>query len=151
MPMPWKVRSLALRMMATLPGGYGLYQLLQRYYGLHCHPSFIRMKLKTQRDLARLILESGNVIAATKMVEVGTGWIPLAPIGFWICGAGEVHTYDINRHLIPSGFRKALLWMANNEAELIALWDGLVPSDRVRKCLRTIRQLCAEPLELLKA
>ncbi len=148
--MNWKLRALLLRAMATLPGGYTTYQLLQRRVGSHCDPDFYRARLETQRDLARLVLESGGSLVEASVMEVGTGWLPLTAVGFWICGAQEVHTFDVNRHLLPSVFIKALRWMTENEAELVALWDGIVSPDRVVDCLRAIRQLDNHPLDVCK-
>ena len=53
-------------------------------------------------------------------MELGTGWLPLTAVGFWICGAEEIHTVDVNRHFLPGVFSKALSWITQNEAELLA-------------------------------
>ena len=98
-------------------------------------PTSIAPSSKPSADLARLIMESGGLLAGAKVMELGTGWLPLTAIGFWICGAEEVHTVDVNRHFLPSVFSKALRWMMQNEAELVALWDGIASADRVAQCL----------------
>jgi hypothetical protein len=139
-----------LRAMATLPGGYVVYQLLQRHFGFHCHPDFYRGKLESQRDLARMLLASGQALVGAKVMEVGTGWLPLTAVGFWVCGAEEVRTFDINRHLLYDIFGSALRWMTENETDLIALWDGIVPAGRVAWCLARIREFDGQPGELLR-
>jgi hypothetical protein len=45
--------------------------------------------------------------------------------------------------------RKSLQWMGNNERQLVELWNGVAPAERVRRCLRIIREKSARPLELL--
>lgn len=148
--MRWKLRAWLLGKMARLPGGYSAYQLLQRCAGLHCKPAYLADRLTAQRDLARQILESGGTLNGARVVEVGTGWVPLGPIGFWICGAEEVRTYDIHRHLLPSVLKKALCWMGGNQEPLVELWKGVAPAERVRDCLRIVREKSARPWDVLR-
>jgi SAM-dependent methyltransferase len=143
--MHWKLRALLLRAMANLPGGYAAYQFLQRHFGSHCDPEFYRSKLRMQRDAARLILDSGGTLAGTAVMEVGTGWLPLTSVAFWICGAAQVRTYDVNRHLLAGVFRRALGWLTTNQDEIVALWDGIVSPDRVVGCLGAIRDGGCQP------
>lgn len=35
------------------------------------------------------------------MVEIGTGWVPIVPMGLYLLGAREVHSFDLTRHLQP--------------------------------------------------
>jgi hypothetical protein len=36
------------------------------------------------------------------VLEVGTGWYPTLPLAFYLCGASEVHTFDLVGHLSRS-------------------------------------------------
>ncbi len=36
---------------------------------------------------------------AFTVLEVGTGWYPTLPLAFYLCGASEIHTFDIANHL----------------------------------------------------
>ena len=40
--------------------------------------------------------------------------------------------------------------MGKNEAQLVELWKGIVPVERVRHCLRILREASGRPLELLQ-
>lgn len=80
--MNWRLRALLLRLMATAPGGLGLYQWLQRRYGTHHQPGERLRKIRLQCDLARLIRSHGRDLDGAELVEVGTGWVPLVPLGF---------------------------------------------------------------------
>lgn len=148
--MNWKLRALLLRGMATLPGGYGLYQLLQHYMGVHRQPGYVAYKLGLQRELAVEVLESGGFLTDARVMEVGSGWVPLLPLGFWICGAKEVRTFDLNRHLLPGVLRDSMRWMVENEAALVELWKGVATADRVRWCLLRMRERLDRPMELLR-
>ena len=74
---------------------------------------------------------------------------PLTSVGFWICGAAEVQTFDVNRHLLTDIFTKSLRWMTENPDELVALWEGIAAPDRVVQCLGSIREADCRPQELL--
>ena len=37
-----------------------------------------------------------------RVVEIGTGWFPIAPIAAWLAGAGDVRSYDIAAHVTPA-------------------------------------------------
>ena len=32
-------------------------------------------------------------------LEIGTGWYPTLPLAFYLCGASEIHSFDITNHL----------------------------------------------------
>ena len=81
-----------------LPGGTPVYDLLQRTMGGLRRFDVMR-KLAFQRNLCALMVEHGFRPRGARLVEVGTGWIPLDAVGFWMCGAARVVTLDLNRLL----------------------------------------------------
>src|SRR5205085_11048816 len=40
--------------------------------------------------------------------ELGTGWFPIIPIGFFLCGAKEVWTIDIDPLLSSAGMKRSM-------------------------------------------
>jgi hypothetical protein len=42
------------------------------------------------------------------VVEVGTGWFPIIPIALYLCGAGQIWTYDIVRLVRADTFQKVV-------------------------------------------
>jgi SAM-dependent methyltransferase len=130
--MTWKARALLLRLMATLPGGMAVYQLLQHWFGLHRHDGFMEEKFRRHRDLAGLTLKHGGRLHGAHIVEVGTGWVPLVPLAWWLTGAEAVHTFDLNRHLLPDLLGRALQWMRGRRDWLLDLYRDL-PDDAVRR------------------
>jgi SAM-dependent methyltransferase len=83
-------------------------------------------------------------------MEVGTGWYPMVPLGLWFLGAERIFTFDLNRHLSPRVTSRALKWMAGNQEELIDVWDGLVPADRIREKVALVERMKNRPLDLLE-
>lgn len=39
-------------------------------------------------------------------LDLGTGWFPIVPIALWLCGAKQVLTFDIARHVNPSALTR---------------------------------------------
>jgi len=97
--MDWKLRANLLRCLATMPGGHRLYMALQRRFGRFRNPTYIRGKFKRQAELARLGIEHGVQLDDAHVMELGTGWLPAMSIGFYLCGAEHVSTFDLNRYV----------------------------------------------------
>src|SRR3712207_9454831 len=49
---------------------------------------------------ARAIRGGGRTFSP-RVLELGTGWYPIVPIGLWLCGASRVTTLDKNPLLEP--------------------------------------------------
>lgn len=94
----WPAKAVLLKCF-SLFGGVGLYHKAQlRFGGLKdFHPSCrSRYSAILQKDLAPFMSIEG-----ASLVEVGTGWVPVVPIGLYLLGAGKTCTFDINSHLQP--------------------------------------------------
>ncbi len=58
--------------------------------------------------LVENVRRAGISLEGAKLVEVGTGWYPALPMGLYLCGAGRVHSYDIQSHLDLDLCRRAM-------------------------------------------
>lgn len=58
-------------------------------------------------------------------LELGTGWYPIIPLGYYLKGADKVYSVDISAHLTPATFLRCLEEMERYE-------------DRIRESLGTI-------------
>ena len=47
------------------------------------------------------------------------------PIGFFLCGAEQVITVDLNRRLDFGILKKSLVWIAENRDEICGYYDGV--------------------------
>lgn len=149
--MNWKLRAELLRAFDALPGGNAVYQFLQSRFGyFHRRPGFIAGRLSRQKELASRVIDHGGRLEGAHVVEVGTGWVPLAPLGFWICGAARVTTFDLNPFLIPSLVTHCCRWIADHRDEAAAIWRGLCTEGDVLEKIEIISQLKDRPEELLK-
>jgi len=128
--------------------GRSLYLLLQRFAGELRHPRYLDRFAERHR-MALLIRKHGVPVDGARVFDVGTGWLPLAPIGFWMCGATSVRTVDIHRYLNLPALSRALAWMADNREKLIALWSDVLSEDTLAARLETIAELIDRPDEFL--
>jgi SAM-dependent methyltransferase len=147
--MHWKVKASVQRVCATLPGGVPLYEQIQRTFG-KLRTTDVAKKLAFQRNLCTLMTQHGFRPRGATVVEVGTGWLPLDPIGFWMCGAARVVTIDVRRHLDPLLLARALEWMSERPEEMVALWKHLVPEAELRERHATLSRLRENPEAFLR-
>ncbi len=148
--MNWRLRASILRTLATLPGGHSIYQLLQSKVG-HFHRSdFLQQRFETHRKLALDVLENNGRIEGANMVEVGTGWAPLLPLSFWLCGAQKITTFDLNPYLIPSLVQSCCRWMQEHRDLLTELWQDLCSQEQLDTRFDVLCRHKDRPRELLR-
>lgn len=125
--MNWKTKAAIVRMFDTLPLGDRLYRVAQRRFGrLGVQPL---TRLLVQVEMLKWLRKSGISGEGLRLFEVGTGHVPIVPVGFFLSGAARVITVDLNRRIEWDLTRKSLQWIATNRSRLWALYHGLVPED----------------------
>ena len=111
--MYWQTKAKIMRACALLPAGARLYKLIQKSFGrLKANPM---SRIPQQNLMVTWILDMGGKVDGKTFFEVGTGHVPIVPIGFFLCGAEEVVTVDLNRRLDFGILKKSLLWMVENQ------------------------------------
>lgn len=148
--MNWRIKARLLRVLGASPGGYAAYQLLQRHMGLHRRPAFIRAKLQRFTNFAQLLATHGATAEGKTFFEVGTGWTPLYPLGFWCLGAERVHTYDLSRHMLIPVFRHTVDYMLRERSYLEGLWSPLAEPALLRARLDTLQEISRTPERLIE-
>ncbi len=107
----WIFKAALQRAISWLPQNHKWNALFQRYVtkGLYVSPSSFENKL----DNCRTHFENYRKYSpqprdAFKVLELGTGWWPIPPIGLYLCGAEEIWTYDIVPLLRQDTFNRVL-------------------------------------------
>lgn len=72
--------------------------LQKRFGALSCDWPVDRT-LSYGRTLAMVCRKCGCPLDGKTTMEIGTGWVPLIPVFFWLCGSSSCHAYDIDRLL----------------------------------------------------
>jgi len=120
----WRNKARIMQLCSHLPWGGQLYVCIQKTFGrLKANPI---SRLPIQAKIAKWILESGREIEDKRFFEVGTGHVPLAPIGFFLCGAGSVITVDLHRRIAWNLVRQSLVWIAAHQNEVRSLYGDII-------------------------
>jgi len=127
--MYWRTKAAIMRICSCLPIGARLYKWGQKQLGrLRSDPM---KRLPMQVKMVRWLNEQGMAIEDCTFFEVGTGHIPLVPIGFFTSGARRIITVDLHRRIDWGLTRDSLEWIASHRRELESIYQGNVVSKAV--------------------
>lgn len=94
----WLLKTAVQHLISLLPHSHRWNEFLQRYVtkGLELRANEFHTKLECCRRHLEYYLEfSSRSPGSFIVLEIGTGCFPVVPIGLYLCGAGDIHTYDI--------------------------------------------------------
>jgi SAM-dependent methyltransferase len=141
--MRWNTKALIQRVLSVTPAGEKIY-----YWGQFRVGGLRDFRVESRARQGELLLESlagiGEDVCGRRAVEIGTGWVPIIPLLFWLHGQEECHTYDVTQLLSPQLVVEAA-------KQLVALYDaageatrGGQGEEQFRARLRALRELaCA--------
>jgi hypothetical protein len=129
----WLIKSTIHRVISWLPNSGAWNELFQKYVtrSIVLTPEQFTGKLGEAR---RYLEHQRQFTASTKteftVLEVGTGWHPTIPLALYLCGAGDIWTFDIDSHLSRSRLTQLLdLFMAaDTQGRLVRLLPRLIKS-----------------------
>src|SRR5882724_867651 len=107
----WLIKSGIQRVISWLPASAWWNGLFQQYISRSTAMSedfFLGRMDNAARCLESLRRNQPSAPESPAVLEVGTGWYPALPIVFWLCGASEIHTFDI-ANLLSRGRLEILL------------------------------------------
>ena len=94
----WLIKSAIHRAISFLPRSERWNEVFQTYVtksleidrgGFEQRLDFCRRHLEHFLELQPMRAENFSVL------ELGTGWFPIVPVGLYLCGASEIWTFDI--------------------------------------------------------
>jgi hypothetical protein len=105
----WMIKAGLQKAIGALPKRRLCYELLQRF-GSHS------LVLPAQEFEVRLAecrthlanLRNHSCCRSFAMLELGTGWFPILPVGMYLCGASQITTVDIEPLVRPPLVRRVL-------------------------------------------
>jgi Methyltransferase domain len=143
--MRWQRKAAIARVCAQLPFGEHLYRAGQRRFGeLRAQPA---RRLGAQVEMARWLSSSGMGVEGRDFFEVGTGHIPVVPIGFFLSGARQCITVDLHRRIDWDLTRETLHWIATHQDELGALYQQVTRREVFRERLARLVELRDKPTQ----
>ncbi len=150
----WLIKSAIQRAISMLPASRAWNSLFQTYVTRSLNLSASRFEARLDR--CRIHLENFLELHADgardfTVVEVGTGWYPVVPVGLFLCGAGRIETFDIVPLLQTDRLRTMLARFVEYESSgsLQKFLPRLLPErmDRLRVIAREASGF--SPVELL--
>lgn len=105
----WILKAAAQGVISRLPGAARINEVLQRRFGtLRLDAVMAETKWRRcVRHLAHHAARPGPRAAELAVLELGTGWYPVAPIAFFLLGARHIVSLDNVEHLDPARVREA--------------------------------------------
>jgi SAM-dependent methyltransferase len=134
--MNWKTKARITRCCARVPKSERCYRFIQKHFGrLSDDP---QSRLNPTVALVAMLRKHQRVLAG-RYVEVGTGHVPVVPVGLFLAGAREVWTYDLNRRLDPEMTLGMLAWLAEHGDHVTGLFSPFADSSEVKARLGRLR------------
>jgi SAM-dependent methyltransferase len=146
--MRWTTKASIMKACSSLPFGSSIYKLIQKRFGRLTADPYSR--LTTAKKMAEYILTNGGKIEGKTFFEVGTGHVPVVPIGLFLCGAEKTVTVDLNRRLDLDLLGGALDWIVLHSNQLEEEYASIVDLSTFRKRLSLVAEFRAAPDQFLK-
>src|SRR5262249_13451886 len=137
--MHWRIKGLTQKVLAVMPGGFQINDMLQRTVGaIRDFRAHVTSRAKDDwLVLAGHMRRLGVPLVGQHYLEIGTGWFPTLPVCYALAGAARCTTFDLFRHLDS---RRALQMVAVLEPllpDIAAVADR--PLDQVEADYRSLR------------
>jgi hypothetical protein len=107
----WILKAALQKAFSALPGGQVMNALFQRYVTRSLDMDGIRFEevlRQCRKHFESYFAVHGNSEPGFAVLELGTGWYPIIPVGLYLCGASKVTTLDIRPLLSLDKIRKTL-------------------------------------------
>jgi hypothetical protein len=134
--MTWKTKARIARSCARLPGAERWYRFIQSHFGrLKGNPE---SRLAVTLEMVEL-LRKHELPLQGRYMEVGTGNVPVVPLGLFLAGARSIWTFDLNRRLDPEMTLRAVAWIGEHEDHVASSFAPFVNDSEVRTRLSQLR------------
>jgi len=140
----WMLKAAIQGALSVLPWGNEINTFLQRHVTKRLVLTPRRFEVKVsqcRRHLEYAFDIWGNQRTSLAVLELGTGWHPVIPVGLYLCGASVVWTIDIEPLLLPASTvvvaRLFAEYAANGRLSEMLPW---VREDRVANIKRALEE-----------
>ncbi len=146
--MNWKNKALIMNILSKLPLGEFLYITVQRLFGRLNSSPYSRIPHIIK--MLSWLKAQGDLVNDKILFEVGTGHIPLLPIGFFLAGAKKVYTYDLNKRLQLNMLTETLEHLIQTKEQIKTLFLDFVTEPIFEERFNIIIEYHKKPEEFLK-
>lgn len=134
--MDWKIKASIQNVISALPSSasYEAYYWVQRHFG-NLRTIDPTSRLTAGIETWQRIQANGSDPANKVFFEVGTGRVPLVPLAYWLMGAAQTITVDLNPYLKEELVNESLSYISHNREKVRNLFGSLLDQARFSKLL----------------
>ena len=151
----WILKTAVQHVISWLPWSHRWNELLQKYVtkGLLLRPADFESKVECCRQhWEHYQTFSRKPKEAPIVLELGTGWFPIVPVGLYLCGAESVTTYDLVPLVRSAALRQTLeFFCAYDQDGRLQTSLPRVRPDRMRAVRQLLSSASGAPVASLLA
>jgi hypothetical protein len=134
--MHWKMKATIQNAVSLLPdsASYTMYYWIQRHFGGLRKMDFAS-KLMAGIETWKLIKNFGYDPTGKVFLEIGTGRVPVVPLTYWLMGAKNTITIDLNPYLKTELIRESLQYISANKEKIDELFGSFLFKERLNDLL----------------
>jgi len=134
--MHWKLKSIIQNSISRLPPypAFCIYYWLQRNFGELKRINPIN-RLSGGIEIWNLIKKIGYNPIGKIFFEIGTGWIPIIPLSYWLMGAKKTITIDSNNYFKSELIKETIKYVLVNKKEVQNLFGSLLIENRFNELI----------------
>ncbi len=145
--MRWTHKAAVQRACASLPASNTSYSLIQRHFGrLNADPFKRLVHHRAMLDRLRVV---GMSPVGARCFEVGTGHLPIVPLGFYLAGADEVVTVDLHKRIEWGLTRELIESLVHSEDDVLDVYRGAVEENDIADRLAVLGRAARQPKRAL--
>ncbi len=94
----WMLKATVQGGLSLLPKAHSWNRLFQKYVtrSLEMNAAIYEHKLRyCRKHIENFLVGRQNRGGSFSVLELGTGWFPIVPLGFYVCGASGIWTFDV--------------------------------------------------------
>lgn len=150
--MRWRLKARIQNTVAKLPfGSERVYYAIQRTIGgLRSGQNHPIDRFEAAIQIVDWIESSGRDIANSRIVEIGTGHMVNLPTAFWLMGAGQTVTVDLNPYLSETLVAESNNFIRAHESEVLKLFGARAEEEGFRSRFRQLVSFSGSLDELLE-
>lgn len=126
--MKWILKATVQKAISFLPYSNRINYFFQKYVtkGVELSDTYFNYKFEHLVDHLEFYKQAtGNKdLSGKTCLELGTGWYPIIPIGFFLNGAKKTYSLDISPLVTPSTFLVCLDEIIKRENEFLQAFGG---------------------------
>ena len=94
----WKLKAIVQKTISYLPFSHKINYLFQKYVtkGVYLSDEYFYDRLGHAKEHLQAYQKYANYAFPATCLEIGTGWYPIVPIGFFLAGAHKIFSVDIS-------------------------------------------------------